>query len=47
MGKQPTPKKEYLKSLKKDIKKKKYNLNAAIKGTAEKIVEHPEVLLWR
>lgn len=47
MVKWSTPKKEYLKNLKKDIKKKKYNLNAAIKGAAEKIVEHPEVLLWR
>ena len=47
MAKQLTPRKEYLKILKKDIKKKKYNLNAAIKHTAEKIVEHPEVLLWR
>ena len=41
MGKQPTPKKEYLKIL------KKYDLNTAIKHAAEKIVEHPEVLLWR
>ena len=47
MGKQPIPKKEYLKILKKDIKKKKYDLNTAIKHAAEKIVEHPEVLLWR
>lgn len=47
MGKQPTPKKEYLKILKKDIEKKKYDLNTAIKRAAEKIVEHPEVLLWR
>ena len=47
MTKQSTPKKEYLKSLKKDIKKKKYDLNTAIKRAAEKIVEHPEVLLWR
>jgi len=41
------PKKEQLKILKKDIKKKKYNLNAAIEGAAEKITEHPEVLLWK
>ncbi len=47
MAKQLTPKKEYLKSLKKDIKKKKYDLNTAIKHTADKIVEHPEVLLWK
>lgn len=47
MAKQLTSKKEYLKSLKKDIKKKKYDLNIAIKYAAEKIVEHPEVLLWR
>ena len=45
--KQSTPKKEYLKILKKDIKKKKYDLNTAIKHAAEKIVEHSEVLLWR
>lgn len=37
MGKQPTPKKEYLKILKKDIKKKKYDLNTAIKHAAEKL----------
>lgn len=40
-------KKENLKILKKDLKKKKYDLNAAIKSAAEKIAEHPEVLLWR
>jgi hypothetical protein len=41
------PKKENLKILRKNLKKKKYDLNAAIKGAAEKIAEHPEVLLWR
>lgn len=41
------PKKEYLKILKEDLKKKKYDLSTAIKGAAEKIVDHPEVLLWR
>ena len=47
MTKQSTSKKEYLKGLKKDIKKKKYDLNTAIKHATEKIVEHPEVLLWK
>lgn len=41
------PKKENLKILRKNLKKKKYDLNAAIKGATEKIAEHPEVLLWR
>lgn len=40
-------KNEKLKILRKNLKKKKYDLSAAIKGATEKIVEHPEVLLWR
>ena len=33
--------------LKKAIKDKTYNWEAAIKGAAERILEHPESLLWR
>lgn len=33
--------------IKKAIRAKTYDLEAAIKGAAEKILEHPEVLLWR
>lgn len=33
--------------IKKAIKDKTYNWEAAIKGAAERILEHPESLLWR
>ena len=33
--------------IKKAIKAKTYDLEAAIKGAAEKISDHPEALLWR
>lgn len=33
--------------IKKAIKDKTYDWEAAIKGAAERILEHPESLLWR
>lgn len=36
-----------VKAIKDAIKNKTYDMEAAIKGAAEKIAEHPEVLLWR
>lgn len=33
--------------IKKAIKDKTYNWEAAIKGAVERILEHPESLLWR
>ena len=33
--------------IKKAIKDKAYDWEAAIKGAAERILEHPESLLWR
>ena len=33
--------------IKKAIKDKTYDWEAAIKGVAERILEHPESLLWR
>ena len=33
--------------IKKAIKDKTYDWKAAIKGAAERILEHPESLLWR
>ena len=33
--------------IKKTIKDKTYDWEAAIKGAAERILEHPESLLWR
>lgn len=33
--------------IKKAIKSKTYDLEAAIKGAVEKILEYPESLLWR
>ena len=33
--------------IKKAIKDKTYDWEAAIKGAAERVLEHPESLLWR
>lgn len=38
---------EKLKAIKKAIKNGTYNWEEAIKGAASRIVENPEVLLWR
>lgn len=36
-----------VKAIKEVIKNGTYGMEAAIKGAAEKITEHPETLLWR
>ena len=38
---------EKVKAIKKAIKNKTYDWEAAIKDAAEKILEYPESLLWR
>lgn len=38
---------EKVKAIKKAIKNKTYDIEAAIKGAAERIAENPEALLWR
>ena len=38
---------EKVKMIKAAIKNKTYDLDAAIKGAADKIASNPEVLLWR
>lgn len=39
--------KQKIKTIKKLIKTGKYDWNKAINSTAEKILKHPEVLLWK
>ena len=43
----PKIKSKKLKNLKKSLKKKTYDFEKAIEKSAEKIVNNPEVLLWR
>ena len=38
---------EKIERIKKEIDNGTYDMKAAIEGAASKIVEHPEVLLWR
>jgi hypothetical protein len=38
---------EKVKAIKKAIKNKTYDWEAAIKDAVEKILEHPESLLWK
>ena len=38
---------EKVKAIKEAIKNKTYDLDAAIKGAADKIASNPEALLWR
>lgn len=47
IGKLTKERKAELKVLRKAIKKGEYNWLKAIEGTANKIVENPESLLWR
>ena len=42
-----TEREKKIKEIKKSIKNGSYDLEAAIEGAAEKILEYPQALLWR
>lgn len=47
VGKISKERKLELKALRRAIKRGQYDWTKAVEGTADKILEHPESLLWR